>query len=77
MPLLEGKVALVTGSGSRIGQAACHLYTQHGGKVVSDVDERPGDETECRLVEFAPVPAISKRTALFQQTTFRYDGKVR
>lgn len=46
MPLLEGKVALVTGGGSGIGQAACHLYAQEGAKVVvSDIDEQGGNDT--------------------------------
>ena len=45
MPLFEGKVALVTGGGSGIGQAACHLYALEGAKVVvSDIDEIRGDE---------------------------------
>lgn len=46
MPLFDGKVALVTGGSSGIGQAACHLYAQEGAKVVvSDIDEKRGDET--------------------------------
>ena len=45
MPLFEGKVALVTGGSSGIGQAACHLYALEGAKVVvSDIDEIRGDE---------------------------------
>jgi len=51
MPLLDGKVALVTGGGSGIGQAACHLYAREGAKVVvSDVDEKGGNDT-CRAIE--------------------------
>jgi len=46
MPLFDGKVALVTGGSSGIGQAACHLYAHEGAKVVvSDIDEKRGDET--------------------------------
>jgi NAD(P)-dependent dehydrogenase (short-subunit alcohol dehydrogenase family) len=38
MPLFEGKVVLVTGGGSGIGQAACHLYVREGARVVvSDI----------------------------------------
>jgi NAD(P)-dependent dehydrogenase (short-subunit alcohol dehydrogenase family) len=46
MSLLEEKVVLVTGGGSGIGQAACHLYAREGAwVVVSDVDEKEGNET--------------------------------
>ena len=46
MSLFEGKVSLVTGGGSGIGQAACHLYAREGAKVVvSDIDEKGGNET--------------------------------
>lgn len=44
--LLEGKVAIVTGAGSGIGQAAAILYAENGAKVVvSDLDEKGGNET--------------------------------
>ncbi|HET6597330.1 MAG TPA: SDR family oxidoreductase [Anaerolineales bacterium] len=46
MALLDGKVAIVTGGGSGIGQAACRLYAREGARVVvSDVDEKGGNET--------------------------------
>ncbi len=46
MPLFDGKVAIVTGGSSGIGQAACHLYAREGAKVVvSDIDEARGKET--------------------------------
>ena len=46
MPLFEGKVSLVTGGGSGIGQAACRLYAREGARVVvSDIDEKGGNET--------------------------------
>jgi NAD(P)-dependent dehydrogenase (short-subunit alcohol dehydrogenase family) len=44
--MCTGKVALVTGAGSGIGQATAILYAQHGAKVVvSDVNEKGGNET--------------------------------
>jgi 3-oxoacyl-[acyl-carrier protein] reductase len=44
--LLEGKVAIITGSGRGIGAAAARLYAQHGAKVVvTDIDPAPAHET--------------------------------
>jgi len=46
MPQFDGKVVIVTGGGSGIGQAACHLYAREGAQVVvSDIDEKGGHET--------------------------------
>ena len=46
MALLDGKVAIVTGGGSGIGQATCHFFGRHGAKVVvSDIDEKGSSET--------------------------------
>lgn len=51
MSLFDGKVAIVTGGGSGIGQAACHLYAREGAKVVvSDIDEKGGNET-CQAIQ--------------------------
>jgi NAD(P)-dependent dehydrogenase (short-subunit alcohol dehydrogenase family) len=51
MSLFDGKVAIVTGGGSGIGQAACHLYAREGAKVVvSDIDEKGGNET-CQSIQ--------------------------
>ena len=33
-PRLQGKVAVVTGAGSGLGQATAMLYAQHGAKIV-------------------------------------------
>lgn len=46
MGLLDGKVAIITGSGRGIGAAAAKLYAQHGAKVVvTDIDLSPAEET--------------------------------
>jgi NAD(P)-dependent dehydrogenase (short-subunit alcohol dehydrogenase family) len=46
MSLFDGRVAIVTGGSSGIGQAACRLFAREGAKVVvSDIDETRGRET--------------------------------
>ncbi|MGX5817951.1 glucose 1-dehydrogenase [Chitinophaga lutea] len=43
-PIFSGKVALVTGAGSGIGEATAKLYAKHGAKViVSDLNEKGGN----------------------------------
>ncbi len=45
MKEFEGKVALVTGAASGIGESIAHLYAKNGAKVVvSDIDETGGQE---------------------------------
>lgn len=42
----------MTGGGSGIGQAACHLYAREGAKVVvSDIDEKKGKDTVRQIEE--------------------------
>lgn len=44
--LLEGKTAIITGSGRGIGRAAAELFARHGARVVvSDIDPAPSEET--------------------------------
>jgi 3-oxoacyl-[acyl-carrier protein] reductase len=46
MGLLEGKIAILTGSGRGIGAAAAKLFAEHGAAVVvSDLDPAPAQET--------------------------------
>ncbi len=46
MGLLEGRIAIVTGSGRGIGKAAALRFAREGAKVVvSDLDEAPAQET--------------------------------
>lgn len=46
MKSLENKTAIITGNGSGIGRAIALLYASEGAKiVVSDVDEKDGNET--------------------------------
>jgi 3-oxoacyl-[acyl-carrier protein] reductase len=43
--LLEGKVAIITGSGRGIGRAAAELLARHGARiVVADIDAGPSEE---------------------------------
>lgn len=46
MKSLENKTAIITGCGLGIGRAIALLYASEGAKiVVSDVDEKDGNET--------------------------------
>jgi NAD(P)-dependent dehydrogenase (short-subunit alcohol dehydrogenase family) len=58
----EGKVALVTGAGSGIGQATARVFAREGAKVVvSDISEQGGEET-VRLIRESGGAAAFVRT---------------
>lgn len=50
MGLLDGKIAILTGSGRGIGAAAAKLFAEHGAAVVvSDLDPAPAEETAATI----------------------------
>jgi 3-oxoacyl-[acyl-carrier protein] reductase len=50
MGLLDGKIAILTGSGRGIGAAAAKLFAEHGATVVvSDLDSAPAEETAAAI----------------------------
>jgi 3-oxoacyl-[acyl-carrier protein] reductase len=59
MGLLDGKAAIITGSGRGIGAATANLFAQHGANVVvSDIDAAPAQET-VKAIQEAGGTAIS------------------
>ena len=78
MALLDGKTAIVTGSGRSIGRAVAELFARNGARVVvNDLDPEPAEETVGRIraqggeaalcvgsVTDADMPAKIVRTAL-------------
>src|SRR5438270_265163 len=50
MGILDGKVAIITGSGRGIGAAAAKLFAREGASViVSDLDPAPAEETTSEI----------------------------
>ena len=48
--MLEGRVAIITGSGRGIGKAAAIMFANEGAKVVvSDIDTHPAEETVAEI----------------------------
>lgn len=60
MKLVEGKVAIITGSGRGIGAATSKLLAAHGARViVSDLDEAPANEVA------TAIQAVGGEAAIF------------
>lgn len=58
---LQGKVALVTGAGSGIGKAICHVFAQNGASIIAvDLDAKAAAETANEVRGYG-VPAESLR----------------
>jgi NAD(P)-dependent dehydrogenase (short-subunit alcohol dehydrogenase family) len=79
----KGKVIVVTGGGSGIGQACCYEFADHGGTVaIVDRDEKGGKETERQIasqgghVEFfaADVSSDSQVHALTRKIVDKMGG---
>jgi NAD(P)-dependent dehydrogenase (short-subunit alcohol dehydrogenase family) len=58
--ILDGKVALITGAGSGIGQATSRIFAREGAKLVlADVVEEGGNQTLKMVQGCAPTRSSS------------------
>ncbi len=65
---LDGKVALVTGGGSGIGEAICRVFAQAGARVyVLDIREQEGAAVAASIVEHGDRAAFKKADVTDQQ----------
>ena len=74
MGRLDGKVALITGSGSGIGRAAVELFAAEGARVaIVEIDEQPGLRLMTNVVN---CPAEEVRIGMPVRVTFEQHGDV-
>jgi NAD(P)-dependent dehydrogenase (short-subunit alcohol dehydrogenase family) len=79
MGRLDGKVAVITGSGSGIGREAALLFSEEGAKLcIADVAENEGEQTasECRDAFFHKVDVSDARSVedMYRATAHRFGG---
>jgi NAD(P)-dependent dehydrogenase (short-subunit alcohol dehydrogenase family) len=79
MGRLDGKVAVITGSGSGIGREAALLFSEEGAKLcIADVAEKEGEETasECKHAFFHKVDVSDARSVedMYRATADRFGG---
>jgi NAD(P)-dependent dehydrogenase (short-subunit alcohol dehydrogenase family) len=79
MGRLDGKVAVITGSGSGIGREAALLFSEEGAKLcIADVAEKEGEQTasECKDAFFQKVDVSDPQSVkgMYRATTERFGG---
>ena len=80
--LLQGKVAIITGAATGIGQCAARLFAEEGAKVViADINDKDGEETargireqgEEAIFVHADLASVSDTEAMIESAVQAYD----
>ena len=79
MSRLDGKVVVITGSGSGIGREAALLFSEEGAKLcIADMAQKEGEQTasECRDAFFQKVDVANPQSVqdMYGATAERYGG---